>query len=79
MNRPVTWIHILRMRLQDFLRTVANEWGRAVIMVTHDAHIASFADRILFLKDGAILFDKKRPENTPPGADWVSDMVRRTA
>ena len=63
--------------IAGLLRTVANEWGRAVIMVTHDAHIASFADRILFLKDGAILFDKKRPEDTPAGADWVIEMVRK--
>lgn len=61
--------------IANLLRTVANEWGRAVIMVTHDAHIASFADRILFLKDGAILFDKKRPSDTPPGDDWVIGMV----
>jgi len=36
------------------LRQVANEWGRAVVMVTHDPRIAAYADRILFLKDGAI-------------------------
>jgi putative ABC transport system ATP-binding protein len=63
--------------IAGLLRTVANEWGRAVIMVTHDAHIASFTDRIIFLKDGAILFDQKRPADTPPGADWVNDIVRR--
>ncbi len=62
--------------IASLLRTVANEWGRAVIMVTHDAHIASFADRIIFLKDGAIHFDAKRPADTLPGADWVLDMVR---
>jgi putative ABC transport system ATP-binding protein len=36
------------------LRQVANEWGRAVVMVTHDPRIAAYSDRILFLKDGAI-------------------------
>jgi putative ABC transport system ATP-binding protein len=36
------------------LRQVANEWGRAVVMVTHDPRIAAHADRIIFLKDGAI-------------------------
>jgi putative ABC transport system ATP-binding protein len=36
------------------LRQVANEWGRSVIMVTHDPRIAAHADRILFLKDGTI-------------------------
>jgi putative ABC transport system ATP-binding protein len=40
------------------LRQTADEWGRAVIMVTHDSHIASYADRILFLKDGAIVEEK---------------------
>jgi putative ABC transport system ATP-binding protein len=37
------------------LRQVANEWGRAVVMVTHDPRIAAYADRIIFLKDGAIV------------------------
>ncbi|MBA4419633.1 MAG: lipoprotein-releasing system ATP-binding protein LolD [Anaerolinea sp.] len=62
--------------IAGLLRIVANEWGRAVIMVTHDAHIASYANRLIFLKDGAILFDHKRPENTLNGADWVLEMVR---
>lgn len=65
--------------IASLLRTVTNEWGRAVIMVTHDAHIASFADRILFLKDGAILFDKQRPTDTQPGDDWVLDMVLKNS
>ncbi|MCR4408113.1 MAG: ABC transporter ATP-binding protein [Anaerolineae bacterium] len=43
------------------LRQIANEWGRAVVMVTHAPHIASYADRILFLKDGAIV-NETRPE-----------------
>jgi putative ABC transport system ATP-binding protein len=37
------------------LRQVADEWGRAVVMVTHDPRIAAYADRIVFLKDGAIV------------------------
>ncbi len=37
------------------LRQVANEWGRAVVMVTHDPRIAAYADRIIFLKDGVIV------------------------
>jgi putative ABC transport system ATP-binding protein len=40
------------------LRQVADEWGRAVVMVTHDPRLAAYADRILFLKDG-ILVDEK--------------------
>ncbi len=36
------------------LRQVADEWSRAVVMVTHDPRIAAHADRILFLKDGVV-------------------------
>jgi putative ABC transport system ATP-binding protein len=48
------------------LRQVANEWGRAVVMVTHDAHVASYADRIIFLKDGVIV-DEQRPDPSGNG------------
>jgi putative ABC transport system ATP-binding protein len=37
------------------LRQVANEWGRSVVMVTHDPRIAAYADRIIFLKDGMVV------------------------
>jgi putative ABC transport system ATP-binding protein len=37
------------------LRRVADDWGRAVLMVTHDPRIAAYADRIIFLKDGRIV------------------------
>ncbi len=37
------------------LQQVAKEWGRAVLMVTHDPRIAAYADRIIFLKDGKVV------------------------
>lgn len=61
----------------SLLRQVANEWGRAVIMVTHDARIASYADRIVFLNDGNILFDKLRSKNVKiDDMEWVTDLMR---
>jgi len=36
------------------LRRAASEWGRTIIMVTHDPRIAAHADRIIFLKDGRV-------------------------
>ncbi|MEX1248509.1 MAG: ABC transporter ATP-binding protein [Anaerolineales bacterium] len=41
--------------IAGLLRQVANEWGRAVVVVTHDPRIAAHADRIIFLKDGSIV------------------------
>lgn len=40
--------------IAGLLKQVAQTWGRAVLMVTHDPHIAAYADRIVFLKDGRI-------------------------
>jgi putative ABC transport system ATP-binding protein len=37
------------------LHQVSSEWGRTVLMVTHDPRIAAYADRIIFLKDGKVV------------------------
>jgi putative ABC transport system ATP-binding protein len=36
------------------LRDTVDRWGRSILLVTHDPRISSFADRIIYLKDGAI-------------------------
>jgi putative ABC transport system ATP-binding protein len=41
--------------IASLLRKVAKEYGRTVVMVTHDPRIAAYADRIIFLKDGRIV------------------------
>ncbi len=41
--------------LASLLRQIVNKWGRTVVVVTHDPRIAAHADRIVFLKDGAIV------------------------
>jgi putative ABC transport system ATP-binding protein len=39
------------------LRQAVDEFGQTVVMVTHDAHAASFADRLLVLADGRVVHD----------------------
>jgi putative ABC transport system ATP-binding protein len=39
------------------LRQVSTDWGRSVLMVTHDARIASFAERLVLMRDGRIVDD----------------------
>ncbi|HUK78651.1 MAG TPA: ABC transporter ATP-binding protein [Thermoleophilia bacterium] len=39
------------------LRRSAEEFGQTIVMVTHDAHAATVADRIVFLQDGRIELD----------------------
>jgi putative ABC transport system ATP-binding protein len=41
------------------LRQVAVEWGRSVLMVTHDPRIAAYAARLVLMKDGRIVDDLK--------------------
>jgi len=39
------------------LRTSVDQLGQTTVMVTHDAHAAAIADRVLFLADGDIVRD----------------------
>jgi len=41
----------------ELLRHAVDDFGQTVVMVTHDAHAASFADRLLLLADGRIVHD----------------------
>ncbi len=45
--------------LHDSVETL----GQTIVMVTHDARVATIADRVLFLGDGAIV--RELPETTP--------------
>ncbi|MEY2534807.1 MAG: putative transport system ATP-binding protein, partial [bacterium] len=53
------------------LRRAVDEFGQTVIMVTHDATAASYADRLLILADGQIVHDGEA--NT---ADDVLDLMK---
>jgi putative ABC transport system ATP-binding protein len=55
------------------LRQVVSEWGRSVLMVTHEPRIAAYADRIVFLKDGKIV------EETRMKGDKAGDAERLRA
>jgi putative ABC transport system ATP-binding protein len=41
--------------LLRFLRSVVDDLGQTVVMVTHDPGAAAYADRVVFLADGAIV------------------------
>ncbi|MFC8262874.1 ABC transporter ATP-binding protein [Streptomyces sp. NPDC057291] len=54
-----------------FLRNSVRELGQTVVMVTHDPVAASYADRVIFLADGAIVDQMVRPT-----ADGVLDRMK---
>src|SRR3954451_23109583 len=41
----------------ELLRDSVSSYGQTTVMVTHDAHAAAIADRILFLADGVVVND----------------------
>ncbi|MFF4158446.1 ABC transporter ATP-binding protein [Streptomyces sp. NPDC001678] len=55
-----------------FLRRSVDELGQTIVMVTHDAVAASYADRVLYLADGRIV-----DEMYAPTADAVFERMKR--
>jgi putative ABC transport system ATP-binding protein len=50
------------------LRRACDERGQTIVMVTHDAKAASYADRIVFLKDGQIAGETRLATGNDAGA-----------
>lgn len=65
--------------IAGLLRQVAKEWGRAVLMVTHDPRIASYSDRIVFLKDGKVVNETQLEARGAGNADSVSQLMKAMA
>jgi putative ABC transport system ATP-binding protein len=61
------------------LRQVSDEWGRAVVMVTHDPRIAAYADRIVFLKDGRIVDETILDPGKTGNSDLVTNKMQQIA
>jgi putative ABC transport system ATP-binding protein len=54
-----------------FMRKAVDELGQTIVMVTHDPIAASYADRVVFLADGAIV-----DEMHGAGADDILDKMK---
>ena len=57
--------------LLAFLRRAVDDLGQTVVMVTHDANAAGYADRVIFLADGHIVDEMRAPT-----ADRVLDYMK---
>jgi putative ABC transport system ATP-binding protein len=58
--------------LLGFLRQSVTEFGQSIVMVTHDAHGAACADRVVFIADGTVVGDL-----THPTTDSVLEQMKR--
>ena len=57
--------------LLGFLRAAVKDHGQTIVMVTHDANAASYADRVIFLGDGHVVDEMREPT-----ADLVLDRLK---
>jgi len=56
------------------LRTAVDEFGQTVVMVTHDPEAASYADRLVVLRDGQVVHDGEAGS-----ADDVIELMKEVA
>ena len=57
--------------LLGFLRSAVKDHGQTMVMVTHDANAASYADRVIFLEDGNVVDEMREPT-----AERVHDRLK---
>ena len=55
-----------------FLRQAVSEHGQSIVVVTHDPQAAAYADRVVFLADGAVV-----GELASPTADAVLEQMKQ--
>jgi putative ABC transport system ATP-binding protein len=65
--------------IAGLLKQVSDAWGRSVVMVTHDPRIAAYADRIIFLKDGAITDETVLDPQKSGHSQMVADKMHAMA
>jgi putative ABC transport system ATP-binding protein len=58
----------------ELLRRAVDDFGQTVVMVTHDAHAASYADQLVVLVDGQVVEDREAPD-----ADAILDVMKSVA
>jgi putative ABC transport system ATP-binding protein len=58
----------------NLLRRAVDEFGQSVVIVTHDAGAASYADRVVMLVDGRVVHD-----GVAGGPDEILDLMKSVA
>ena len=56
------------------MRQTVDDFGQTVVMVTHDARAAAYADRVVVLVDGGVVRDEK-----PASIEGVLDLMKQVA
>jgi putative ABC transport system ATP-binding protein len=61
--------------IAQLMRQITHQWGRTVLLVTHDPRIAAYADRIIFLKDGTVIDETDLSERVEEEGEIIDREV----
>ncbi|MFO0973931.1 MAG: ABC transporter ATP-binding protein [Phycisphaerae bacterium] len=64
--------------IMQFVRRLNEDEGLTIILVTHDPGVASFAERIIALRDGEIIADQPTPRCGGPPVPDVRALAAKT-
>jgi putative ABC transport system ATP-binding protein len=56
------------MEVLNVLSRLNKEYGKTILMVTHDPHAAFFATKVRYIEKGALLAEGQKPAEWAPGA-----------
>lgn len=57
--------------VMEYLQMINKDLKKAVVLVTHDAYVASFCDRVIFVKDGNIEVELRKNEKQDVFCDKI--------
>ena len=61
--------------MMNLMRNVVNKHHKTLVMVTHDNHLASYADRIIHISDGKIVRIEDNTESFKSRVDSIPEAV----
>lgn len=63
-------------KVMDLMTALAREQGATVVIVTHDARVAAYADRVVMVRDGLVSADPGVPASAAPSASSPAKAVQ---
>ena len=64
--------------VMEYLQMINKDLKKAVVLVTHDAYVASFCDRVIFVKDGNIEVELRKKEKQDVSEKAEALKIRMT-
>lgn len=63
-------------KVMDLMTALAREQGATVVIVTHDARVAAYADRVVMVRDGLVSADPGVPASSAPSVSSPAKAVQ---